>query len=113
PGVGDLQPFPYLVFDTVSWGQWWKLLLAEYVPGSPTMGQNAPPLFFVKPAILPPDIVILPPTIVPPHGVSGFDGPVGAPEPGNPGVYADATPPGQSFNDLAEYDGPTGKYIYH
>lgn len=103
----------FLIFDGNAFDSWWTMLNATYTQGSPTYGQNAPPLFFVKPAPLPPDPVILPAgTASAPVPPPATDGPIGAPAPNNPGVFysAGAT---DTFPDGYIYTGPTGIYQKH
>ena len=101
PGV---SPVPaYVVFDDSAFDQWW----AQY---SANPGQDAPLLYFVKPAPLPPDPVILN-TPTPAPTVAATDGPIGAPVPNNPGVFNSSA--SDNYPDGYVYAGPTGIYQKH
>ncbi|MGA2598775.1 MAG: hypothetical protein ABSH09_17505 [Bryobacteraceae bacterium] len=103
-GKSPTLPAPpaYSVFDSQAFNQWW----AQYATNLGT----APPLFFIKPAPLPPAPVILPAGMPPPPPPS-YDGPIGAPVPNNPGVFNDS--PNDPFPDGYVYSGPTGIYQKH
>lgn len=92
----------YLVFDANAFDQWWAQLEAN-------TGADAPPLFFIKPASLPPPPVILDPTVPPPP--PALDGPIGAAVPGNPGVFNPSA--SDNFPDGYIYAGLTGVYQKH
>lgn len=101
----------YVAFDAPGFDRWWDMLQATYAPGSPTQGENAPPLFFVKPAPLPPDPVIISEGTEPTPKPPATDGPIGAAVPNNPGVF---NPAGQdNYPDGYVYAGPTGIYQKH
>ncbi len=101
-------PPSYLVFDEAAFGQWW----AQYCSNP---GQDAPPLFFIKPAPLPPAPVILAPGAPPPPAtVPSIDGPIGPAVPNNPGVFTPSSADNNStYPDGYIYAGPTGIYQKH
>lgn len=101
----------FLIFDGDAFDRWWAMLQETYAPGSPTQGDNAPPLFFVKPAPLPPDPVITPEGSTPNAPPVLTDGPIGAPVPNNPGVFLPSAI--DNAGDGALYAGPTGIYQKH
>jgi|ERR1051326_1738242 hypothetical protein len=92
----------YLAFDVNAFEQWW----AQYTE---KMG-DAPPLFFVKPAALPPDPVILS-NDAKPAPAPATDGPIGSPVPNNPGVFNPSAT--DNFPDGYVYAGATGIYQKH
>ena len=109
-------PPRYVIFDTGAYDQWWAQLQTTYDQTSPNYGNNAPPLFFVKPAPLPPDPLILS------EGVEGVvapkatDGPIGLPYEETPGVPSRSLFHGSAsdnFSDGYIYAGPTGIYQKH
>lgn len=107
PGTNGVPS--YVVFDGNAWEQWW----AQYIhAGLGTFGQDAPPLFFVKTAALPPDPVILDASAAPPPPPAS-DGPIGAAVPNNPGVFSSAGPQADNYPDGYIYAGPTGVYQKH
>lgn len=104
----DTNPVPlppnYNIVDLAAFDQWW----AQY---EANMGQDAPPLFFIKPAPkLPPVQIITAGTPAP--QTSATDGPIGAPVPNNPGVF-NSSGAGDNFPDGYLYAGPTGIYQKH
>lgn len=103
-------PPAYVVFDANAFDQWWEQYNATMQTSSQTYGQNAPPLFFVKPAPLPPTPVILQPTAPPPPPAPS-DGPIGSPVPNNPGVFNPSS--NDNYPDGYVYAGPTGIYQKH
>lgn len=103
-----LPPPPaYVVFDVIAFNQWWtQLKTTQDATG------EAPPLFFVKPAPLPANPVIVAagaPAPTPP----AFDGPIGSAVPNNTGLFRSAGPPADRFPDGYTYVGPTGVYQKH
>lgn len=99
-----LPPPPtYLVFDQRAFDQWWDQYNAN-------RGQNAPPLYFIKPAPLPPAPVIVAEDAKPP-AQPALDGPIGAAVPANPGVFNPSS--SDKFPDGWIYAGPTGVYQKH
>jgi hypothetical protein len=100
----------FLIFDSDAFDRWWTILNLTYTDGSPTRGDNAPPLFFVKPALLPPDPVILA-AGAPPPPPPATDGPIGSPVPFNPGVFNPSAT--DTFPDGYVYAGVTGIYQKH
>lgn len=104
-------PPKYLVFDENAFESWWALVLATKDIQSQTFGDDAPPLFFVKPAQLPPDLVILGANSTAP-AAPATDGPIGAAVPNNPGVFNSAGD-ADKFPDGYIYAGPTGIYQKH
>lgn len=107
PGTNGVPA--YVVFDGNAWEQWW----AQYThDGQGTFGQDAPPLFFVKPAPLPPDPIVLAAS-APPPPPPALDGPIGAAVPNNPGVFSSAGPQADSYPDGYIYAGSTGIYQKH
>lgn len=100
----------YVAFDANAFDQWWSQLQATYNQGSPSYGQNAPPLFFVKPAPLPPEPVIIAPTTAPPPPPA-MDGPIGGAVANNPGIFNPS--PNDNYPDGYVYAGPTGLYQKH
>lgn len=95
-------PPAYCVFEQKAFDQWW----ATYTSN---LAQNAPPLFFIKPATLPPAPVIVEQGAPPPPPAT--DGPIGAPVPGNPGVFNPSA--ADVFPDGWVYVGPAGVFQKH
>ena len=98
-------PPQYVYFDGGAFTQWW----ADYQATIGT-GNNAPPLYFIKPFPNPPDPVILAAGAVT-IAVPALDGPIGAAVPGNPGVFTPSA--SDNFPDGYVYGGPTGVYQKH
>lgn len=103
-------PPKYVFFDANAFDQWWAQYNATMDQFSAVYGQNAPALFFVKPAPLPPDPVILQ-AAAPPPPAPAMDGPIGAPVPYNAGVFNPSST--DSYPDGYIYAGPTGIYQKH
>lgn len=105
-------PPAYVVFDGNAFHTWFTMLNATYTNGSAAFGQAAPPLFFVKPAPLPADPIILAAgvTVAPVAVVT--DGPIGAAVANNPGVFNSAGA-SDTFADGYVYLGVTGVYQKH
>jgi hypothetical protein len=95
-------PPAYVAFDAQAFDQWW----AQYTA---VLG-DAPPLYFIKPALLPLPPVILP-AGMPPPPPPAYDGPVGFAAPNNPGVYNPSA--NDHYPDGYVYAGPTGIYQKH
>ena len=100
----------FVIFDATGFDLWWTMLLATYTAGSSTQGENAPPLFFVKPAPLPPDPVIVA-ADMPAPPPPATDGPIGSPVPNNPGVFTPSST--DIYPDGYVYAGVTGIYQKH
>jgi len=106
PGISPVSA--YVQFDDTAFDQWWQQYNHD---GLGTMGENAPPLFFVKPYPNPPDIKILAEGQQPPPQTAATDGPIGSAVPNNPGVFNSSS--ADSFPDGYIYAGPTGIYQKH
>lgn len=95
-------PPQYVRFDPGAFDQWWSELQAN-------PGENAPPLFFIKPVPQPPAPQIVAAGAPPPPPAT--DGPIGAPVPGNPNVFNPSS--ADNYPDGYPYAGPTGVYQKH
>lgn len=94
----------YNIVDLAAFDQWW----AQY---EANMGQDAPPLFFIKPAPALPAVQLVSadaPAPVP----AATDGPIGAAVTNNPGVF-NSSGSGDTYPDGYLYPGPTGIYQKH
>lgn len=108
PKPGNPPVPAYTVFDDTAFEQWWSQY--THGPENNTHGEDAPPLFFVKPAPLPPDPVIVA-VGAPPPPPPANDGPIGSPVPNNPGVFNSSST--DNYPDGYVYAGPTGIYQKH
>ena len=93
-------PPQYVYFDGGAFTQWW----ADYQATIGT-GNNAPPLYFIKPFPNPPDPVILAAGAVT-IAVPALDGPIGAAVPGNPACSRRAR--ATTFRTVTFTRGPRG-----
>ena len=99
-------PPSYVVFDENAFNQWWMQLQSDRT------AQEAPPLYFVKPAPLPSPPVMVAADAPPPPPPTN-DGPIGAAVPNNPGVFNSAGAAVDNYPDGYIYAGPTGVYQKH
>lgn len=111
-GKSSILPAPpkYLAFDVTAFNQWW----AQYVKITDISNygsHDAPPLFFIKAALLPPDPVILNTAAQQPAAPPAIDGPIGSAVPNNPGVFNPSA--NDNCPDGYVYAGPTGIYQKH
>lgn len=93
----------YSYLDQRAFDEWWNAVNSN-------LGQDAPPLFFIKLLPVPPPVQLVA-TDAPPAPPPAYDGPVGAPVPNNPGVFNAAS--GDRYPDGYIYAGPTGIYQKH
>lgn len=103
---GKQLPLPappaYSVFDEEAFDQWWAQFNMNLA--------DAPEFYFIKPAALPSAPVIVAEG-APPPPPPAFDGPIGEPIAGNPGVFAPSST--DKYPDGYIYVGPTGVYQKH
>jgi hypothetical protein len=110
PTAAPPPAFPSLkFFDESGFDLWWTQYTAPA-----NQGQDAPPLFFIKPVPALPALVILEAGSNAPPPPPALDGPIGAAVPMNPTVYSpSAADNAQQYPDAAFYAGLTGIYQKH